>query len=106
MPGYQQVTWAATGLATDVATLLDFSNRGWIVTVEKNGTVFIAGDQRYRAKFILHLRRNKNLTDEEIEFILSVQRPPYSAADVDLLLHERARKASPGGGAMPAGRGT
>ena len=89
MPGYQQVSWAATGLLTDAATLLDFSNRGWIETVEKNGLTFIAADQRYRAKYILHLRRKKKLTDEQIEYVLSVQQPPYSAANVDEILKQR-----------------
>ncbi|RPI11807.1 MAG: hypothetical protein EHM65_06735, partial [Acidobacteriales bacterium] len=88
MPGYQDLSWAATGLMTDVATLRDFDSKRWIQTAEKNGTVFIAADQRYRAKFILHLRRKKNLTDEQIEFVLSVQRPPYSLAGVDAILKE------------------
>ena len=101
MPGYQQISWVANWLATDVATLLDFEARGWIKTAEKNGLVYIAADQRYRAKYILHLRHKKGLTDEQIEFILSVQRPPYSAADVDRLLQERAQStpaAKPGKG--------
>ncbi len=88
MPGYQQVSWAATGLMTDVATLTDFERKGWIKTVEKNGSVFIAADQRYRAKYILHLRQKKGLTDRQIELILSVQRPPYCAADVDSILSD------------------
>jgi hypothetical protein len=88
MPGYQQVSWVATGLMTDVATLLDFARRGWIKTAEKNGSVFIAADQQYRAKYILHLRRKKHLNDEQIECILSVQQPPYSAAAVDSILKE------------------
>ena len=86
MPGFQQLSWAATGLLTDEATLLDLSRRGWIKTVEKNGSVFIAADQRYRAKYILHLRQKKGLTDEQIEIVLSVQRPPYSSADVAQIL--------------------
>ena len=88
MPGYQQISWAATGLLTDTATLQDFSRRGWIETVEKNDLVFIAADQRYRAKFILHLRRKKNLSDEQIDFVLAAQRPPYSVASVDEILKE------------------
>jgi hypothetical protein len=74
LPGYQQIPWAATELKTDAATLLDFSRRGWISTVEKNGLVFIATNQRYRAKYILHLRQTKSLSDEQIELVLSVQR--------------------------------
>ena len=89
MPGFQQISRAATGLLIDEATLLDFAGRGWIRIVEKNGSAFIAADQRYRARYILHLRQKKNLRDEQIEIVLSVQRPPYSAADVDQLLRER-----------------
>ncbi|MFB3776466.1 MAG: hypothetical protein ACE141_02615 [Bryobacteraceae bacterium] len=90
MPGFQQLSWAATGLETEVATLQDFARRGWVKTVEKNGSVFIAADQRYRARFILHLRKKKHLTDRQIDLVLSVQRPPYSAADVDKILQEQA----------------
>jgi len=88
MPGYQHISWAATELKTDPETLLDFEKHGWIKTAEKNGSIFIAADQRYRARYILHLRRKKNLTDEQIDFILSVQKPPFSAADVDRILEE------------------
>ncbi len=90
MPGYQQISWSAASLRTDVATLRDFEQRGWIQTVEKNGIVFVAADQRYRAKFILHLREKRGLSDEEIDLVLAHQRPPYSAADVDRILHEYA----------------
>lgn len=90
MPGYQQISWAATGLLTDETTLTDFCRRGWIQTVEKNGMTFIAADQRYRAKFILHLRQKKQLSDEQIEWVLAVQRPPYSSADVEAIVREHA----------------
>jgi hypothetical protein len=94
LPGYQQISWVATELKTDTATLLDFSRRGWINTVEKNGSVFIASSQRYRARYILYLRQKKSLSDDEIELLLSVQRPPYSAADVDRILREHRPAAS------------
>ena len=90
MPGFQQLSWAATGLQTEIATLQDFDRRGWIKTVEKNGRVYLAADQRYRAKYILHLREKKHLRDEQIELVLSVQRPPYSAAQVDEILRKHA----------------
>ena len=99
MPGHQQISWAATGLMTDVTTLIGFAGRGWIKTVEKNGSVFITADQRYRAKYILHLRQKKGLNDEQIDVVLSVQQPPYSAADVDSILREHglaANAAEPG----------
>lgn len=89
MPGYQPISSSAAQLRTDEATLLDFSTKGWIQTVEKDGSLFLASHQRYRAKYILHLRKEKGLTDEQIDYVLSVQRPPYSAADVDRLLRER-----------------
>ncbi len=86
MPGFQQLSGAATGLQTEVATLQEFDRRGWIKTVEKNGLVYIAADQRYRAKYILHLRNKKHLSDKQIDLVLSVQRPPYSTAEVDGIL--------------------
>ncbi len=90
MPGYQQIAWAATGLMTDVTTLMEFDSRGWIQTVAKNGSTFIAADQRYRAKFILHLREKKRLSDEQIDLVLAHQRPPYSSSDVERILQEHA----------------
>lgn len=98
MPGFQQLSWAATGLQTEVATLQDFDRRGWIKTAEKNGSVFIAADQRYRAKFILHLRNKKHLSDQQIDLVLSVQRPPYSTTEVDQILREHAPTDGPGAG--------
>jgi hypothetical protein len=90
VPGYQQISSAATGLLTDVPTLMSLNEKGWIRTQEKNGSVFIAADQRYRAKYILHLRNEKHLSDEQIELVLSVQRPPYSSAEVETILKEHA----------------
>ena len=60
----------------------------------KNGMVYLAADQRYRAKYILPLREKKHLADEQIELVLSVQRPPYSMAQVDEILRKHA--AAPG----------
>ena len=79
---------AAAGLRISVETLVDFDRKGWIKTVEKNGRVYLTADQRYRAKYILHLRDKKHLGDEQIELVLSVQRPPYSAAQVDEILRK------------------
>jgi hypothetical protein len=86
----QQISLAAAGLSVNVETLLDFGLKGWVKTVEKNGTVYLAGDQRYRAKYILHLRDQKQLNDDQIELVLSIQRPPYSIAQVDEILREHA----------------
>ena len=88
MPGYRTISWVAADLLTDVATLLDFGRKGWIKTLDRNGSVFVAANQRYRAKYILYLRQKKYLSDEQIEVVLSVQKPPYSAAAVDLILRE------------------
>jgi hypothetical protein len=98
MPGFQQLSGAATGLQTELATLQDFDRRGWIKTVEKNGSVYIAADQRYRAKYILHLRKKKHLSDQQIDLVLSVQRPPYSMGEVDQILREHAPTDGPGVG--------
>ena len=86
----QQISLAAAGLLVTVETLLEFGRRGWIKTVEKNGRAYLPADQRYRAKYILHLRDQKHLSDDQIELVLSVQRPPYSAAQVDEILREHA----------------
>ena len=86
----QQISLAAAGLSVSVETLLELGRKGWIKTVEKNGRVYLPADQRYRAKYILHLRDQKHLSDNQIELVLSVQRPPYSAAQVDEILREHA----------------
>jgi hypothetical protein len=86
----QELSLAAAGLSVTVETLLEFDRRGWIKTVEKGGRIYLPPDQRYRAKYILHLRNQKHLTDDQIELVLSVQRPPYSAAQVDEILREHA----------------
>ena len=86
----QQISLAAAGLAVNVETLLEFDRKGWIKTVEKSGRVYLPADQRYRAKYILHLRNQKHLSDDQVELVLSVQRPPYSAAQVDEILREHA----------------
>jgi hypothetical protein len=90
MPGYEPIAAVAVGLLTDEATLLDFYRKGWIQARERRGTVFLSSDQRYRAKYILHLLETKHLTDDQIQLVLSVQRPPYSAAEVDQILKEHA----------------
>ena len=97
----QQLSVVATSLAVNVETLLELRRKGWVKTVEKNGTVYLAGDQRYRAKYILHLRDQKHLSDDQIELVLSIQRPPYSAAQVDEILRENAPAPSAGGTGEP-----
>ena len=98
MPGYQPISGIAAGLLTDEQTLLEFVRKGWIRGVERNGTLFLSADQRYRAKYILHLRQAKHLSDDQIQLVLSVQRPPYSAAEVDKILKRHAARPNPGDG--------
>ena len=96
MPGYQPLSVIAASLLTDQQTLLDFRNKGWIQAVERRNTVFLSSDQRYRAKYILHLLQTKHLSDDQIQLVLSVQRPPYSAAEVDEILKPQAVPSNPG----------
>src|SRR5438270_119315 len=86
MPGYQPISAVAASLKVDEEKLLDFRRKGWIEAVVRNDVVFIASDQRYRAKYILHLRATKHLNDEQVQLVLSIQRPPYSLSDVDEIL--------------------
>ena len=90
MPGYQTFPDVAAGLQTEQETLHDFHRKGWIAAVKRNDVLFLASDQRYRAKYILHLYKAKNLTEEQIELVLSIQQPPYSAAQVDEILKNHA----------------
>src|SRR5260370_15914896 len=96
MAGCGSISVIAAGLSTDEQTLLDFKRKGWIRTAEKNGTLFLSADQRYRAKYILHLSQVKHLRDDQIQLVLSIQRPPYSAAEASQIL-ERARRTQPSG---------
>jgi hypothetical protein len=86
LPEYQPIAVVAAGLQTEQETLLDFHRKGWIAAVKRNDTMYLASDQRYRAKYILHLCKAKHLSEEQIELVLSVQRPPYSSAQVDEIL--------------------
>ena len=90
MPEYQPISVVAAGLQTEQETLLDFQRKGWIAAVKRNDMTYLASDQRYRAKYILHLSRAKHLSEEQIELVLSVQQPPYSAAEVDEILRSNA----------------
>lgn len=90
MPGYQSISAAAASLKIDEERLLDFRRKGWIEVMVRNDVVFIASDQRYRAKYILHLCATKHLSDEQIQLVLSIQRPPYSLAEVDEILKRNA----------------
>ena len=90
MPGYQLISTAAASLQTDTETLLDFSRKGWIQTATRNAAIYLAADQRYRAKYILYLHGTKHLSDDQIQLVLSVQHPPYAASQVDEILKQHA----------------
>ncbi|PYT11386.1 MAG: hypothetical protein DMG59_26545 [Acidobacteria bacterium] len=95
MPNYQPIAVIAARLQIDTEMLLDFHRKGWIQAVTKNGAVFLSADQHYRAKYILHLSQTKHLSDEQIQLVLSIQRPPYSAAEVDEILKQHALPPRP-----------
>ena len=98
MPGYESISVIAADLLTDADTLLDFRKKGWIRAVERKGTVYLTADQRYRAKFILYLLQTKHLSSDQIELVLSTQRPPYSAAGVDKILKQHGAPLKSGDG--------
>ena len=83
---YQPLSVVALALDTDEATLIEFGRKSWIRTTEKQGLVFMDGHQQYKARYILHLRNGRKLTDEQISLVLSNQQPPYSAEKVDQIL--------------------
>lgn len=88
MPGYQAISLIAASLRTDEETLLDFRSKGWIEAVERGNTIYLSADQRYRASYILYLMQTKQLNEDQVRVVLSVQRPPYSAAEVDRILEQ------------------
>ena len=90
MPDYQRISVVATSLHTDEETLRDFQRKGWIQAVERHDVTFLAADQRYRAKYILYLHQTRRLSEEQIQLVLSNQRPPYSAAEVDEILNHHS----------------
>ena len=90
----ESISVVAAGLHTEQETLLHFHRKGWIEAVKRHDVMYFASDQRYRAKYILHLYKTKQLSEEQIEVVLSVQRPPYSAAQVDEILKSHALASS------------
>ena len=78
MPSYQSLSVTAQHLKTTESVLMDMKRFDWISTVEKNGTTFLSMHQEYKVKFILHLRIQFHLTDEEIARVMNSQEAPYS----------------------------
>ena len=85
MNNYQSLSSVSRNLQTTEEDLLQFEQRNWIKTVEKNELVFVSGRDAYKAKFILLLRR-LNLNDEEIGIVLDEREPPYSVAEVPKII--------------------
>jgi hypothetical protein len=88
---HQPLSAAARTLQTDEKTLWDFAQKSWIKPIEKHGMIYLDGQQRYKARYILHLRNRRKLSDEQISRVLSVQQPPYSVAEVDEILATSAK---------------
>ena len=86
MPSYQSLTVTAQHLKTTESVLLDMKRFDWISTVEKNGTTFLSMHQEYKVKFILHLREQFHLSDDEIARVMNSQEAPYSLQKVSALL--------------------
>jgi hypothetical protein len=76
----------AKKLGTDEDTLRSFRQLGWISIAEKGGMEYLAGRQEYKAKFILYLQRERGLDSRDITRVLAEQEPPYSVANVDVVL--------------------
>jgi DNA-binding transcriptional MerR regulator len=86
MPLYRLIEDAARNLNTTVATLHELEERGWITVAERNGYRYLAGNQEYKARFVLDLRNRRKLNVLQIDKVLREQKPPYSMPDVDRIL--------------------
>ena len=91
---YQTLSVAARNLQIDEATLVGFGRKSWIRITTKQGVDYVDGHQQYKARYILHLRRERKLTDEQIALVLSEQQPPYSADKVDQILASHAKAST------------
>ena len=89
MPGYSSVDVVAERLKVPVEKLWEFEDFGWILIVEREGTLFIPAHQEYKAVLILRLQRLLTLNPREISEILRTEKPPYSFQDVDRILAKR-----------------
>jgi DNA-binding transcriptional MerR regulator len=85
---YTPIGRIAEKLGTDAATLYHFRKLGWISSVERGQTEYLESHQEYKAKFILYLQKERGLNSRQIGSILAEQKPPYSAAKVDLKFPE------------------
>lgn len=90
MPNYQPLSVAAGNVEVSEETLLEFFSSGWIKVVSKNGGRFVSQHDQYLARFILHLRRKLSLTNDQIEIVLTYQKPPYALDQVAATLATHA----------------
>lgn len=86
MPRFIRLENAARALATTTEMLEEFARLGWITFFDKDGLIYLTGDQQYRAKFILHLQQKLALKPAQIAKVLEQQKPPYSLNDVERIL--------------------
>jgi hypothetical protein len=86
MKSYRSLETAAGNIGAPLATLVEFTQAGWIHVVLKNGSTFVSGQDEYLAKFILHMRQKLKLTNEEIGVVLDNQEAPYSLDGVPAIL--------------------
>jgi hypothetical protein len=92
MTDYRSLTIAAGNARTDEQTLLEFYRAGWIKVVVRDERSFVSVHDEYRSRFILHLRQELKLSDEQIGIVLDNAKPPYSIRQVPAIL---ARHSEP-----------
>ncbi|MCW5983330.1 MAG: hypothetical protein KIT09_34885 [Bryobacteraceae bacterium] len=95
MPSHQPLSVVARTLQTDESTLLEFSRNSWIHIVERQSQLYLDAHQQYKARYILHLRNGRKLTDHQIGVVLGRQKPPYSAQQVDEILAQESVAEAP-----------
>jgi hypothetical protein len=78
-----------TGISEDL--IQTYIRLGWIVTVSKEGSLFLSFQQQYRLRFVHHLSTKMGLNEHEVATILRHENPPYSIASVPSILAEHCR---------------
>jgi hypothetical protein len=86
MPNYLSLVEVARRLGLSETVVQEMLNQGWLTAKKRNGISFLDGHQEYRARFILALRAEKTLNDQQISFVLAEQEPPFSFQQVDSIL--------------------
>ena len=93
MPDHRLLSSAAGQLGVQEDVVREFHANGWVKLIERHGALVISAKEQYKAKYVLHLRNERKLSDTEISLVLEHQTPPYSSKDVDRILAERTAKA-------------